>query len=144
MAEAATQTRFVKVALPVGGGAQFAHTVDGRMFVFTAPAGKGQGDLHEFAFTYAQGEVRGDAQPAAAAASASPIVAGKPQGGKPATLRQLKRAGKKAGPETLVATDPSGLLEAVEFESTSLAFIDNILGPAGSMTGAVIRMLNSM
>ena len=66
-----TQVRYVMVALPVDGGAQFMHTVDDRKIVFTAPLGKKLGDEHEFAFTYASGEVKEPAPPPAASTAAA-------------------------------------------------------------------------
>ena len=48
--DATTQTRYVTIMLPVGGGKEFRWTVDGVERTFVAPDGKSVGDEHEFTF----------------------------------------------------------------------------------------------
>lgn len=52
-------TRFVMIALPVGAGQSFDWTVDGVPLNLTAPPGTRAGDMHEYSFTNAGGQIVG-------------------------------------------------------------------------------------
>lgn len=75
------QVRFVTIELPVKAPSTFSVLVDKREMMFTAPEGKEVGQMHEYAFTYADGPVahphteaseKSQAAPAAAPGSPTP------------------------------------------------------------------------
>jgi hypothetical protein len=61
-----------------------------------------------------------------------------------AEAKKAAAMAKAAKPDTVVKDDPSGLIKPLGFDKTRLGFIDDVLGPAGRMTMAVINMLNSI